>query len=46
MKTHGSMTPIGALDYGIMKSYKYLKEGNFAIWGDPLDGFWKDREKN
>ncbi len=25
------MTPIGALDYGKMRSYKYLKEGNFAI---------------
>ncbi len=31
MKTHGSMIPIGALNYEKMKSCKYLKEGNFAI---------------
>jgi len=46
MKIHGSMTPIGALDYGKMRSYEYLKIGKFAIWGDLLDGFWKDKEKN
>jgi hypothetical protein len=40
------MIPVGALDYGKMGSYKYLKEGKFEIWGDLLDGFWKDREKN
>jgi len=46
MKIHGSMTPIGALDYRKMRSYEYLKEGKFAIWGGLLDGYWKDKEKN
>ncbi len=40
------MTLIGALDYGKMWSYEYFKIGKFAIWGDLLDGFRKDIEKN
>jgi hypothetical protein len=46
MKTHGSMTIIGALDYGKMRSYEYLKEEIFCNLGDLLDGFWKDKEKS
>ncbi len=47
MKIHGSMTPIGVLDYEKMKSYEYLKEGNFCNFeGDLLASFRKDREKN
>jgi hypothetical protein len=47
MKIHGSMTPIGVLDYRKVKSYEYLKEGNFYNFeGDLLASFRKDREKS
>lgn len=31
VKSHGSMAPIGALDYRKMKSCEYLKDESFAI---------------
>jgi hypothetical protein len=40
------MVPIGAVDYGKMRSCKYLKEGSFIIGGDWLVGFWKVKENN
>jgi len=45
MKTHGSMTIIGALDYGKMRSYEYLKEEFFLQFGGFVGWFLEGQRK-
>jgi hypothetical protein len=45
MKIRGSMAPIDALDYGKMRSCKYLKKGSFTIRGGLVGWFSKGQRK-